>query len=158
MSLTEGMYTSNTDQWATPIELFNILDKEFNFEVDVCAGEDNHKCPVYYSKEDNGLIQDWGRRRCFMNPPYGREIGKWTKKAVESAKKGAIVVGLLPNRTDTAWYEDVMKAYEIRLIKGRLHFNDGINPAPFPSIIAVWRSGRLMPYPKLTYQNMEANE
>ena len=120
MSLTEGMYTSNTDQWATPIELFNILDKEFNFEVDVCAGEDNHKCPVYYSKEDNGLIQDWGRRRCFMNPPYGREIGKWTKKAVESAKKGAIVVGLLPNRTDTAWYPLMHHpSFPIKLHMGR---------------------------------------
>ena len=93
-----------------------------------------------------------------MNPPYGREIGKWTKKAVESAKNGAVVVGLLPNRSDTSWYVDVMEASEIRLIKGRLHFNDGTNPAPFPSIIAIWGRDRLMPYPKLSYQSMEVEE
>lgn len=74
-----------------------------------------------------------------MNPPYGRNIGKWVKKARESAElNGCLVVALLPARTDTAWFMDVMKASEIRFIRGRLKFGDGKNTAPFPSLIAIW--------------------
>jgi len=136
--MTKGMLSSNTDEWGTPQYLYDVLDAEFDFEVDVCANEKNHKCPIYFSKEVDGLKQDWSNKRCFMNPPYGKEIGKWTAKAVESAKHGAIIVGLLPNRSDTKWYADVMKASEIRIIQGRLRFNDGAVGAPFPSVIAIW--------------------
>jgi len=143
--------SSNTDLWGTPQALFDILDKEFNFDVDVCANADNHKCAKYYTKEQDGLKQDWGTQTCFMNPPYGKEIGKWVKKAVETAKAGGVVVALLPNRSDTKWYSDVMKASEIRLIKGRLHFNDSENSAPFPSIIAIWGTPTT---PRITYQEV----
>ncbi len=152
MNLTSGLTSSNTDQWATPIKLFEALDAEFNFEVDVCADESNHKCEVYFTKEVDGLSQDWGSRRCFMNPPYGREIGKWTKKAVETAEAGGLVVALLPNRTDTKWYGDVMKASEIRIVKGRLKFNDSETSAPFPSVIVIWGGPR---YPIIRYQEIK---
>ena len=120
--MTKGMYTSNSEEWGTPQELFNRLNKEFNFTIDICASKENTKCPKYYTKEEDALKQEWGGV-IWMNPPYGRQIGNWVKKAKEIARQGkATVVCLLPARTDTAWWHDyVMKANEIRLIKVALN-------------------------------------
>lgn len=85
---TDGMRSSLTDEWATPIELFDSLNKEFHFTLDVCADEKNHKCARYFNKAQNGLNQDWGTETCWMNPPYGRTIGKWMDKAVKSMRGG----------------------------------------------------------------------
>lgn len=149
--INPGLMSSKTDEWATPQKLFDSLNKEFNFKVDVCASAQNHKCPLYFDREKNGLKEDWSKYGvAFLNPPYGRTIKEWTHKAVEEAAKGCIVVGLIPNRSDTNWYENVMKAAEIRIIKGRLHFNDGPNPAPFPSIIVVW-TGEIKRAPDYKY-------
>nr|DAO51967.1 MAG TPA: DNA N-6-adenine-methyltransferase [Caudoviricetes sp.] len=140
--MTKGMYTSNSEEWGTPQELFNRLNEEFNFTLDICASEENAKCPKYYTKEEDALKQEWGGV-IWMNPPYGRRIGNWVKKAKETARQGkATVVCLLPARTDTAWWHDyVMKANEIRLIRGRLKFGDGKGSAPFPSAIVVFKKG-----------------
>jgi len=73
--------TSNTPEWATPQDFFDEINKEFNLEVDVCADKTNSKCLAYWNKQDDGLSKDWSDMRCWMNPPYGREIGKWIKKA-----------------------------------------------------------------------------
>lgn len=141
MKFTEGLKSSLTDEWPTPRDLFERLDREFNFTLDVCATDNNHKCDHYFTKEQDGLSQDW-TGVCWMNPPYGREIGRWMKKAYESSSKGAIVVCLLPARTDTAWWHDyAMKASEIRLIRGRLKFGDATTTAPFPSAIAIFGTG-----------------
>lgn len=130
--MTKGMYTSNSEEWGTPQGLFDRLNKEFNFTLDICASEENAKCP----KERMGGV-------IWMNPPYGRQIGNWVKKAKEAARQGkATVVCLLPARTDTSWWHDyAMKANEIRLIRGRLKFGDGKGSAPFPSAIVVFRKG-----------------
>lgn len=136
--ITSGLFSSVTDDWATPQELYNSLDAEFNFKLDPCASEQNHKAPIYYTKEQDGLIQDWGKMPVFINPPYGRVIGKWVKKAFEHGLGGGVAVALLPCRTDTSWWGYVMESTEIRLIKGRLRFNDGESPAPFPSCIVIW--------------------
>lgn len=140
--MTKGMYTSNSEEWGTPQELFNRLNKEFNFTLDICASKENAKCPKYYNKEADALKQEWGGV-IWMNPPYGRQIGNWVKKAKEAARQEkATVVCLLPARTDTAWWHDyVMKADEIRLIRGRLRFGDGKGSAPFPSAIVVFKKG-----------------
>ena len=84
---TTGMRTSLTDQWATPQYLFDELDREFHFDLDVCADESNHKCARYFDRSVNGLSQEW-TGTCWMNPPYGREIGKWVEKAKLSARGG----------------------------------------------------------------------
>ena len=81
--LNNGLFTSNTDLWSTPQDFFDKLNKQFNFTLDPCATDDNHKCIKYFTKEDDGLSKDWSNERVFMNPPYGREIGKWVKKASE---------------------------------------------------------------------------
>ena len=137
--LNKSLFTSNTDEWATPQWLFDELDAAYHFTLDPCATAENAKCAKYYTKEDDGLSKDWSDEAVFMNPPYGREIGKWVQKAYEESHKGAIVVCLLPSRTDTRWFHDyVMKAQEIRFLKGRLKFVGGNNSAPFPSVIVVF--------------------
>lgn len=151
--MTKGMYTSNSEEWGTPQELFNRLNEEFNFTLDICASEENAKCPKYYTKEEDALKQEWGGV-IWMNPPYGRRIGNWVKKAKETARQGkATVVCLLPARTDTAWWHDyVMKANEIRLIRGRLKFGDGKGSAPFPSAIVVFKKGLTSPIQINSYE------
>lgn len=131
------MFSSKTDLWATPQYLFDELNEEFNFTLDPCATADNAKCKKYYTIEDDGLSKDWSNDIVFMNPPYGREIKKWMKKAYES---NTTVVCLVFARTDTKWFHDyVYGKAEIRFIKGRVKFGDGKNSAPFPSMIAIYK-------------------
>lgn len=134
-------FLSETVEWATPQDLYDKLDREFGFEVDVCATKENSKCgESFWSKKDDGLKQDWEARHCFMNPPYGREIGKWIQKAYES--KANVVVAVLPARTDTKWFHDFIykkPTVEIRFLKGILKFGGSKNSAPFPSMIVIFR-------------------
>lgn len=139
------MFSSKTDQWATPQDFFDELNLEFHFTLDPCADKDNHKCKKYFTKEDDGLQQDWGGETVFCNPPYGRNLtGQWVKKASEEVNKpGTTVVLLLPSRTDTKWFHDYLYKkdnVELRFVKGRLKFGDGKNSAPFGSLVAVMKS------------------
>lgn len=138
MKINKGLFTSNTPEWATPQDFFDKLNKEFNFTVDVCATKENAKCKRFYDQERNGLVQSWKNDICWMNPPYGREISKWIKKASEEGAK--IVVCLLPARTDTRWFHDyIYNKTEIRFIKGRLKFGGCSNSAPFPSMVVIFK-------------------
>lgn len=133
--INKGLFTSNSNEWATPQAFFDELNKEFNFDCDVCAVPENAKCANYYTPEIDGLSQEWSGV-CYMNPPYGRDIAKWVKKAAESK---ATVVCLLPARTDTRWFHDyIYGKAEVRFIKGRLHFNESKQSAPFPSMVVVF--------------------
>jgi phage N-6-adenine-methyltransferase len=132
-------FSSKTDLWSTPPELFAALDAEFGFTLDVCAIPENAKCRRFFTREMDGLNQQWVGV-CWMNPPCGRQIGKWVQKAYISARRGAMVVCLLPARTDTGWWHEfVTKASEIRFIRGRLRFGGSQNSAPFPSTLVVFR-------------------
>lgn len=134
--INSGMFSSNTDLWSTPQDIFDELNSEFNLDLDVCANSDNFKCFKYFAEVDNGLEQNWDGHRCWCNPPYGREIRKWVKKASESD----FCVMLLPARTDTRWFHDyIYGKAEIRFIKGRLKFGDSKNSAPFPSMIVIFK-------------------
>ena len=136
---TEVMFSSKTDDWATPQDFFDELDKEFHFDLDAAADDSNHKCASYYTKEQDGLSQKWGGGHVYCNPPYGREIGKWVEKAYRESCHGSLVVMLLPARTDTKWFHDyILGKAEIRFIRGRLKFGNGKNSAPFPSMVVVY--------------------
>ncbi len=137
--LNAALFSSATGEWETPQELFNQLDKIWDFTLDVCATHANAKCRRYYTKKNNGLEQEW-KGICWMNPPYGREIKPWIEKAYhESRKAGCIVVGLLPARTDTRWFHDyIYEKAKINFIKGRVKFVGGKSSAPFPSMIVIW--------------------
>lgn len=134
----KGMTSSATPEWATPQDLFDKLNAEFRFNVDVCATPQNAKCGLYFTKEQDGLTEDW-RGVCWMNPPYGRGIAEWMAKAYRSSTEGAVVVCLVPARTDTAWWHDYAVKGEIRFIRGRLKFNGHKWNAPFPSAVVVFK-------------------
>jgi len=139
--INTGLFTSNSNEWATPIALFAELDSEFHFDLDPCATPENAKCSEFYTIENDGLTKNWGGRKVFCNPPYGKEIKKWVRKCwQESQKPDTLVVMLIPARTDTAYFHDYIyhKAREIRFIRGRLHFNESKNTAPFPSMIVIF--------------------
>lgn len=136
-----GMFSSATDEWATPQEFFDELNEELHFTLDPAANEENHKCETFFTKEQDGLTRRWEGHTVFCNPPYGREIGKWVQKAWEEHKtNGNTVVMLLPARTDTRWFHEfVYGKSEIRFVRGRLKFGNATNSAPFPSMVVVWR-------------------
>ena len=139
MAISEALYSSKTDMWETPQDLFDNLDREFHFDLDVCATQENAKCKRYYTPEQDGLSQPWDGT-CWCNPPYGRDIGQWVRRALFASVGGATVVMLLPARTDTKWFHDyIYKRAEIRFVKGRLKFGNSKNSAPFPSMIVVFR-------------------
>tara|TARA_R110002020_G_C16193893_1_gene765728 strand:- start:506 stop:982 length:477 start_codon:yes stop_codon:yes gene_type:complete len=136
---SEIALSSKSNDWVTPQYIFNELDKEFGFTLDPCASEENAKCDKYYTIDDDGLSQDWSKDVVFMNPPYGRDLIKWIKKAYDESLNGALVVCLIPSRTDTRyWHDFIFPHAEIRFLKGRLYFGDGRGRSPFPSAIVIF--------------------
>lgn len=118
--------------------MFDELNKEFKFQLDVCATKENAKCPKFYTKEQNGLYQEWAELN-WMNPPYGKETAMWVASAFVEAILGNLTVALLPARTDTQWFHKyIYHKHEIRFLKGRLKFGNSKNPAPLPSMIVVF--------------------
>jgi len=135
------MFSSATDQWATPQDFFDRLNDIYHFTLDPCASAENAKCKKYFTIEEDGLRQSWAGETAFMNPPYGRDIKFWISKAyIESQFAGTTVVALLPARTDTRWFHDfIYKKHEFDLLKGRLKFGGSKNSAPFPSMIVIFK-------------------
>ena len=135
----EALFKSDREDWETPHELYAELDKEFHFTLDPCSNDSNYKCKNHFTKEQDGLAQTWGGQRVFCNPPYGRQIAKWVRKAYEEAKKpNTLVVMLIPARTDTTWFHDyIYGQHEVRFLRGRLKFVGAMFNAPFPSMIVV---------------------
>ena len=134
------MSSSEDMTWATPQEWFDYLNLEFGFTLDPCCWPETAKCKRYYTPDTDGLAQSWQDERVFMNPPYGREIGKWMKKAYEEARdSGALVVCFVPARVDTNWWHSyAAKATEVRFPKGRVKNPTGI-AWPFPVAVVVFR-------------------
>lgn len=145
------MFSSARGDWATPNDVYDDLNEEFNFTLDVCATPENTKCERFF-KGNEGLTKSWYGETCFMNPPYGREIGQWIEKAHSEVLKDihasseysafrTKIIGLLPARTDTAWFWDhiLTPKYEIRLIRGRLRFVGALASAPFPSMVVIFQ-------------------
>lgn len=142
---TDLHFSSETDEWATPQDFFDKWNSVFHFGLDACADRHNAKHSLYYTKEENALTKNWHRiaNSVWMNPPYGREIGKWIRKAYEESCMGCIVVCLVPVRSDTKWWHDWCTKGIIRLVKGRLRFQGHHKDAPFPSAVVVFM-GNLM--------------
>lgn len=144
------MEERDQENWATPQIVFDALNEEFNFILDACADHENHKCDIYFTKEDNALLRDWyPYKRIWCNPPYDTRENHsnlliWAGKAHSEAQKSCIVVCLLPSKTDTLWWHTYAKDAEQRFIKGRLHFNDHKNRAPFPSVVLVFSTWRIL--------------
>ncbi len=145
------MFSSRSDEWETPQDLFDNLDNVFNFTLDPCATNTNYKCNKYYTIKDNGLSKSWAGEMVFVNPPYGNKLKEWVKKCYQESKHADIVL-LMPARTDTRYQHDYIFKYAkaICYIKGRLKFENRLLPswkadgshklssAPFPSQIVVF--------------------
>ena len=133
------MYTRKTDEWATPDPLFQDLDREFHFDLDVCASAENHKCEKYFDIETDGLSQNWGGHTVWCNPPY-RNVKEWIRKCYyEGHKPNTTVVALVFARTDTKWWWNyVQHRAEVRFVRGRIKFGGRAN-APFPSALIIYR-------------------
>lgn len=141
MENIQVMFSSKSNDWSTPQDFFNELNDEFHFDIDLCADESNHKCDKYFSISDNSLEQDWEGFTGFCNPPYGKEIKDWVRKAYyEGRKPNTTIVMLIPARTDTVYFHKyIYNKAEIRFIKGRLKFGDSKNSAPFPSMVVIYK-------------------
>lgn len=132
------MFSSNKIEWETPHWLFNLLNKEFEFTLDVCATAMNAMCANYISPAQNAFAVDW-KGVCYMNPPYGRKIGQWIGRAYNQASIGnCTIVCLVPARTDTNWWWNYARKGEVRFLKGRLNFVGAPNSAPFPSAVVIF--------------------
>ena len=143
--MNQALLSSKKMDYCTPQDFFNRLDTEFHFTLDAAATSESAKCSVYDTSETDGLRSPWDitRGAVFCNPPYGRKIGEWVRKAFQEAKKGVTIVLLIPARTDTSYFHEyIYGVAEIRFVRGRLHFTDengnGYPPAPFPSMVVVY--------------------
>jgi len=153
VAIHNALKTSNSNTWETPKSLFDELDKEFNFTLDVAASYENRKCKEYYCEEaesigKSGLDLDW-HGSVWCNPPYSRGLqNKFIKKANREYYAGNVesIVVLLPARTDTLMFHEYVykkRNVELRFLKGRLKFEVGgvasKNPAPFPSMLVIFK-------------------
>ena len=139
------MFSHKSEEWVTPQDLFDGLNSEFNFTLDVCSTHENAKCAKHFTKDEDGLLQDWKGETVWCNPPYGRKMVKWIQKCAEHGRNGWIAVLLIPARTDTkAFHEYIYGRAEIRFIKGRLKFSGQKNNAPFPSMIVIFGNSEKM--------------
>lgn len=142
--MNSALLSSKKMDWCTPKDFFDTLDKEFHFVLDAAATDKTAKCPLYYTPETDGLSQSWNcGGSVFCNPPYGRKIGKWVRKAYEESKSGATIVLLIPARTDTRYFHEyIYGKAQIRFVCGRLRFTDDdgnvVGPAPFPSMVVIY--------------------
>lgn len=172
--------TGNVER-ATPPDVFAWLDRQFRFDLDVCATPENAKCSRYFTRADNGLAQEWGARS-FMNPPFGKSIGDWVRKARDTAatRSNAVVVCVLPSRVDAEWwrryvlqgdapiaswsstvFDVVQQVLVLRLARLQVHVwhfgervaFDGLKSgAPFPTSVVVFSSVKA-PRPRVTGAN-----
>ena len=125
---------STHNNWSTPRELYEDLDKEFNFDFD--------PCPLH--SDFDGLLISWGGAN-FVNPPYSTKLqDAFIKKGLEESRLGKVVVFLLPVRTGSKRWQDIILPFanEIRLIRGRLKFGGSSNSAPFDSAIIIFKGGK----------------
>jgi len=130
--------SSQTVEWATDDAFFAQINREFNFTVDVAADSTNAKCDRFYDIASDGLLQNWDGETVWCNPPYGRRIADWIYKAATS---DATTVLLVPARTDVKWFHEIVIPHaEVRFIKGRLKFGGSKDPAPFPTMLVIFRN------------------
>ena len=148
MPIHKSLYSQDSNEWCTPLWLFELLDNEFGFKLDAAATDDNTLCENYYTKEEDGLTGPWHPYTTYVNPPYSgyQTALKWLTKAYAESVLGCTVVMLLPARTSNIWFHNfALKAAEIRFVDGRLRFQGANNSAPFPSMVVIFKHGITYP-------------
>ena len=144
--INPALFSSKTGEHTTPRSLFDPLNEQYKFTLDVASTAENALCPTFYTEEEDGLVLPW-TGRVWCNPPYGRGIGDWVKKGYET-ESAEVVVMLLPARTDTKWFHQYIwytswnapyHGVKLQFLKGRLKFSNAKNSAPFPSMLVVFK-------------------
>lgn len=145
----QALFTSEKQDWETPDTIFNSLNQEFHFDIDIASSKSNAKCNKFFTKDDDALSKDWSTLgNVFCNPPYN-ELPIWVEKAYQESliKHDGVIVLLITARPETVyWHKFIFKKAEIRFIKGRLKFSNAKSSAPFPSAIVIY-------HPQKTYQS-----
>ena len=148
----------SSNNWSTPQAFFDKLNKEFCFDLDVCAVPETAKCSDFFSPDDDGLSRDWSGKTIWMNPPYGRGVNvyDWVAKLVNTALQNPSnkAVALLPVSTDTRWFRELVieNACEIRFVIDRLWFSlDGLaSRASHARMVVVFDGSRLNQRPVIS--------
>ena len=137
---TRRCFSNTRTDWATPQFWFDYLNLEFKFTLDPCCYHQTAKCKKHYTLAEDGLSQSWENERVFMDPPYGRSLRTWMKKAYTEARdNGALVVCFVPARVDTQWWHDFAAKGEVRFPKSRVRFEGATSGAPFPQAFIIFR-------------------
>lgn len=140
---TDTLFSSKSNEWATPQAFYDALNDEFHFTLDPASTDENAKCNKHYTIAEDGLSKSWAGEIVFCNPPYGRKLPKWIRKCYEESQNATVVM-LVPARTDTkAFHDYILNKAEVRFIKGRLKFGDSKSGAPFPSMVVIYRNARM---------------
>jgi phage N-6-adenine-methyltransferase len=154
----DNKFKSNDVVYSTPIKLFDYINKEFNFKLDVCALPENSKCNKYFTPEIDGLIQDW-KGVCWMNPPFNKDLKKWVLKAhSESKNNNSIVCCLIPVRSNTVWWKDVCLDAEIRFIIGEVNFNNLERGLWLPMCFMIFGTNKKGQFSYIDYKKIRKNE
>lgn len=152
MGVGQNDFKSNSVEYSTPLDIFEPLRDEFDIKFDICASKENNKCPLYYTKENNCLTREWSEIRgsIWMNPPWGREMQKFVKKAYEESQKGKTIVCLLPVRTNTKWWHETIidTGMEVRFLRGEIKFNDLPRGLWLPCAIVIFTTPYVQKLPK----------
>ncbi len=143
MGIEKNTFKSNSTEYETPNEIFEPLQKEFDLRLDVCATKKNHKCDLFFTKEQSALFQDW-KLNFWMNPPFGRDLKKWVQKAYEESQEGVVGVCLLPVRSNTQWWHKyiINTKSEVRFLKGEIKFNNLKRGLWLPFAIVIFRQNQ----------------
>ena len=147
-------FKSNKVDYSTPMSLFKPLKEEFDLEWDVCANNENHKLDNYWTLEDNALTKEW-KGNCWMNPPFCRDMNKWVRKLVNDTEKyGGTKVCLIPVRSNTKWWKEIIDKAEIRFIIGEVNFNDEPRGLWLPMCILIFgEKAKVGTFSTITYVN-----
>jgi phage N-6-adenine-methyltransferase len=150
-------FKSDKTVYSTPVKLYEVINKEFNFETDVCAVPENSKCKSFFTPENDGLKQDW-KGICWMNPPFNKELKKWVLKARdESLKHKSIVCCLVPFRGNTVWFKNVCMDSEIRFIIGEVNFNDLERGLWLPMCLMIFGTQNKGKFSYIDYKEIRKN-
>lgn len=142
MAKFRGKFDSVRQDWETPTELFNLVNAEFGFTIDVAASAENTKVARYISEQQDAMTCSWGMNVCWLNPPYGKghKLSDWVRKAYIESQNGATTVMLIPARTNTNWFHDYcLKHGEVRFLRGRPKFGGADHGLPQPLCFVIFR-------------------
>lgn len=154
MGIGSNSFKSDSIEYSTPQKLFEFMDGQYHFERDVCASEQNRKCDLYFTKDEDALTKEW-LGNCWMNPPFNKQLGKFVLKMHSEFKAhGGVKVALVPVRSNTVWWSRVVRDAEVVFINGEVNFNDADRGLWLPMCFLVFGNGMAGTHSVIDYRQM----